>query len=1055
MSGALRRLGAEGAAGLGLVLLLVLGAFPDVAFRGRTLTTAASGQAIHPGGIAPDGWSVGGRNVIDPGASTWCDEPYLVLNRAALAEGSVPLWNPGSACGMPLLGDQLSAPFYPLNALLYLLPAGFRWDAFLIARLFTAGLFTLLFLRLHRLPLHAAFLGAAAHVLTGHLVLYVNINHLNVDVLHPAMFYAVERLVRGGGVGWLVAVTATVLYGGSPEPALFVLVLGGVYLLVRASEKGSGPFSAAEKGPDPFSLLVRYALGSLAGFALAAPFLLPFAEFLRHGASLHHMWPIGLNAWDPKTAITLLAPRFFSFGGSGLTALQLAACTVAPYVGIVLVFLAGLGVRGAGRLRWLFLGILAFYVLKAYGAPWVNDVGLLPLLRLCFFHKYLFPAFAFALSCLAAWGAAALAEGRVGWRAALVAWLVPAGVVVGWRFRWPAGSTVEIYGAAATAAGLGAVKLFLLLPPLVFALARRLRRRPALATLPALAAVLGELLSYVPRDHALRPDPAAVPPFVQALRDDGAGVPGRGRVFATDWYLTPNWSAALGFEDPCVQDVMTIRVYHEFVRALLESRADPDRWIASDWGLYDPLDRWLRFLNVRWLVSEQPWRPWLPARILRRGLRFTRSPDACEIVRPDRIALRAPGEARTGFPVPERGATLSFQPAVAGDVVAEVAVREAAPLHQLFLESIDPKHHPPHRGWLARRVDLSAWAGREVAILLTTAPGANSSSDWAGFADLRVGGAPVDVEAIVRSPTCGVEQPHFLAARTVETPDGARPLLFLHPFGFAEFTARVPAGRPELTFRIGLQPEVHHPDLGDGVDFHVALAPRTEETVLWTGAAGEPPLSAARIDLARWAGREMEFVLRARGAGGTATLAQLCVDGDPPLFPPLFRGPPAVHRSHDPLPRAFVVHRAEVAASDPDGLRRLGEPGFDPARRVLLHESEPASRLEVPGAPERDGCRARVTGHRRHAVEVTAELEHPGWLVLSEAFYPGWSAEVDGKPAPLRRANHAFRAVWLEAGRHEVRFRYRPLWWRVGLAIAGVAAAALLAAAGARRRRGR
>jgi len=1041
MSGALRRLGADAAALVGLALLLTLGAFPDVTFQGRTLTTAASGQAIHPGGIEPDGWRTGSRTVIDPGASTWCDEPYLILNRAAFVEGSVPLWNPRSACGMPLLADQLSAPLYPLNAILYLVPPAVRWEAFLMARLLVAGLFTFLFLRLHRLPPLAAFLGAGAHMVTGHLVLYVNINHLNVDVLHPAMFYAVERLAQGGGIGWLVAITATTLYGGSPEPALFVFVLGGLYFLVRSRLRPA--------------LVLRYALGSLAGFALAAPFLLPFVEFLANAVTLRSVYPIGLNTWLPRTAITLLMPRFFMLSGPGLTALQLAATTVAPYVGIVLVFLAGLGLRAAGRLRWFFLAIVVFYLLKAYGAPWVNEVGRLPLLRLCFFHKYLFPPFAFALSCLAGFGAAALAEGRVGWRAALLAWLLPLGIVLGWRFRWPAGSPVEVYGIPGVAGGLGPVKSFLLLPPLVFLLALRLRRWPLLAALAPLGAVLAELLAWTPRDRAPRPDPDRVPPFVRALRDDGAGLPGRGRVFATDWYLTPNWSAALGFEDPCVQDVMTIRSYHEFVRALLESRADPDRWMASDWGLYDPMDRWLRFLNVRWLVSEQPWRPWLPARIARAGLRFGRGRGACEIDRSDRVALRAPGEARASFPVPERGATLSFLPAVAGDAVAEVAVREVAPVHGLFSESLDPKHDPAHRGWLARRVDLAAWAGREVAFLLTTAPGWNNSSDWAGFADLRVGDAPVDLEAIVRSPTCAVEEPNYLAARPVETPDGPRPLLFLHPPGFVEFTARVPAERPELTFRIGLLPEVHDPALGDGVEFRVAVSPRTDETVLWTGPGAEPPPAAARLDLAAWAGREMVFVLRARGAGGTVTLAELCADGDPPLLPQLFRGPPAVHRSHDPLPRAFVVHRAEVAASDADGLARLAAPDFDPARRVLLHEGEPAGRLEVPGAPERDGCRARVRSHGRHVVELEAELEHAGWLVTSEAFYPGWSVEVDGKSAPLRRANHAFRAVWLEAGRHEVRFRYRSLPWLAGLAIAAVAAAALLAASGRRRRRAR
>jgi uncharacterized membrane protein YfhO len=44
--------------------------------------------------------------------------------------------------------------------------------------------------------------------------------------------------------------------------------------------------------------------------------------------------------------------------------------------------------------------------------------------------------------------------------------------------------------------------------------------------------------------------------------------------------------------------------------------------------------------------------------------------------------------------------------------------------------------------------------------------------------------------------------------------------------------------------------------------------------------------------------------------------------------------------------------------------------------------------------------------------------------VLADTFYPGWSAAVDGAPAPIYRANLAIRAVPLARGRHQVRFEY-------------------------------
>jgi uncharacterized membrane protein YfhO len=70
--------------------------------------------------------------------------------------------------------------------------------------------------------------------------------------------------------------------------------------------------------------------------------------------------------------------------------------------------------------------------------------------------------------------------------------------------------------------------------------------------------------------------------------------------------------------------------------------------------------------------------------------------------------------------------------------------------------------------------------------------------------------------------------------------------------------------------------------------------------------------------------------------------------------------------------------------------------------------------------------------------------------VLADTFYPGWRATVDGRPAEIVRANHAFRSVRLPAGRHEVRFRYESAWFRWGLVLAGLGALALAAAAVAR-----
>ena len=78
-------------------------------------------------------------------------------------------------------------------------------------------------------------------------------------------------------------------------------------------------------------------------------------------------------------------------------------------------------------------------------------------------------------------------------------------------------------------------------------------------------------------------------------------------------------------------------------------------------------------------------------------------------------------------------------------------------------------------------------------------------------------------------------------------------------------------------------------------------------------------------------------------------------------------------------------------------------------------------------------------------VTLSVEAPGPGYVVFSDTNYPGWGATVNGRDAPVLRANHSFKAVRVDAGRSEVRFRFRPRSLEIGAALS--ASTLLLAAA--------
>lgn len=153
-----------------------------------------------------------------------------------------------------------------------------------------------------------------------------------------------------------------------------------------------------------------------------------------------------------------------------------------------------------------------------------------------------------------------------------------------------------------------------------------------------------------------------------------------------------------------------------------------------------------------------------------------------------------------------------------------------------------------------------------------------------------------------------------------------------------------------------------------------------------------------------------------------------------PRYRLVHAGDLTVYENLQALPRAFAVHRHVVLRDVGQIIGRLGAGEFSPRDEVILEEEQPAAFVENARAAAA-ASPVEVRSYTTDAVEVAAQMSADGWVVLSDAFYPGWEVEVDGRPSRILRADCALRAVAVPAGSHTVVFRYRSAALRAGRVI--------------------
>jgi len=133
------------------------------------------------------------------------------------------------------------------------------------------------------------------------------------------------------------------------------------------------------------------------------------------------------------------------------------------------------------------------------------------------------------------------------------------------------------------------------------------------------------------------------------------------------------------------------------------------------------------------------------------------------------------------------------------------------------------------------------------------------------------------------------------------------------------------------------------------------------------------------------------------------------------------------------LPRAFAVPASgiEVYEDRNEQLGRLRNPAFDPEQSVILSQHLPS--LDTRGDSSAPfSSKVELTDSQVDELAFRTEASRPAFLVLSQTYYKGWKATVDGAEVPIVYADIALAGIPLPAGSHDVRFRFEPWSFKAG-----------------------
>ena len=147
-----------------------------------------------------------------------------------------------------------------------------------------------------------------------------------------------------------------------------------------------------------------------------------------------------------------------------------------------------------------------------------------------------------------------------------------------------------------------------------------------------------------------------------------------------------------------------------------------------------------------------------------------------------------------------------------------------------------------------------------------------------------------------------------------------------------------------------------------------------------------------------------------------------------------------VYENLEVADRAFLVN--DVRQVSPEiVLPALLSPEFDWHQNAFITEPLPVEQeAQLAAARPSASGEVAITHYEPEKIAIAVDSAEAAFLVLADAYYPGWRAEIDGQTVPIYETNGVLRGVYVPAGSHLIQFQFRPRILEIALllAVAGI-----------------